>query len=302
MLLFYPALAAGLLGGRKWRAPGRWILIGMIVAAVLAGVVLPIMPATASGGCLITCMDVGQGDATLIQAGGSAVLIDGGPDPDVLSRKLRSRRLCYLDAVVISHAESDHIGGLSAALDQCKVGMLIHPGTKTGGTMEKLLGQAEQLGVGTRIMRKGDSLSVGEIGLKALGPPQEIPEGAAANEYCLVIRADVNGVSLLLTGDIEEEGEDYLLREPGALTCDIIKVPHHGGFAEGCGEFFYAVKPRVALIGVGKDNRYGHPTRATLQALQRCGCAIYRTDLDGDIRVEALPGGLRVECERSRAA
>jgi competence protein ComEC len=135
--------------------------------------------------------------------------------------------------------------------------------------------------------------------LRALGPPADIPEEGPANEYSLVLRADIEGLTILFTGDIEEEGQGFLLSEPAMLHADILKIPHHGGFAETGEKFFAAVRASVAVISVGRDNSYGHPSRGTLESLDRCGCSIYRTDLNGDVVIEGLPHCLEVKCDKS---
>ena len=177
--------------------------------------------------------------------------------------------------------------------------MLVHPGTRSSGMAGKLLGQAQELEIPTHIMRSGDSLKVGEIEFEALGPPQEVPEGSPVNDYALVIRAEGPGFSLLLTGDVEEEGQELLLGDPDSLDTDILKVPHHGGFSQGAEEFFAAITPEIAVISVGKDNSYGHPSTRTLSSLERCCPSIYRTDLNGDVVIEVRQGGYQVECERN---
>ncbi|OFW60904.1 MAG: hypothetical protein A2W01_12040 [Candidatus Solincola sediminis] len=275
------------------------MVVGLLVSGVLAGGILPFSAFGASSDIRITFMDVGQGDAVLIQTSGTNILIDGGVDEGILARKIRSHGLRYLDAIVVSHGESDHIGGLPAALDDCEVALLVHPGTRSSGMAGKLLGQAQELEIPTHIMRSGDSLKVGEIEFEALGPPQEVPEGSPVNDYALVIRAEGPGFSLLLTGDVEEEGQELLLGDPDSLDTDILKVPHHGGFSQGAEEFFAAITPEIAVISVGKDNSYGHPSTRTLSSLERCCPSIYRTDLNGDVVIEVRQGGYQVECEQN---
>ena len=297
--LYYPALATALLAGGRWRHMGRAILSLLLAAALLFGMVLPAGPLGADGGMRITFIDVGQGDAALLQApSGATVLVDGGMEERVLAADLRSRGLRFIDAVVVSHPQADHIGGLEGALENCEVGMLVHPATESTGQAGRFLARAEEMGVEVRTMRAGDSLSLGEIRLTACGPPQVVPDEASINEYALVLRADGPGFSMLLTGDVEEEGEAMLMDSVRDLGCDILKVPHHGGFCESNEDFFTRVDPEIAVISVGEDNPYGHPSRATVEALERRGCSVYRTDKCGDIVVRVVEGGYRVECER----
>lgn len=250
-------------------------------------------------GMRVTFIDVGQGDAVLVQApSGAAVLVDGGEDERVLADDLRSRGVKYLDVIVVSHPEEDHVGGLEGAMDVCEVGMLVHPGIEGGEAAEELLGRALEEGINIERMRRGRNLSLGELELQALAPPLEVSDDAPTNDSSLVIRLEGPGISILLTGDVEEAGEEALLRYPKELHGDILKVPHHGGFCEENEEFFKMVEPKVAVVCVGRDNTYGHPSESTVAALERAGCSVYRTDLCGDIVVHVVEGGYKVECEK----
>jgi len=299
MVLYYPVLAAAFLGRGGWKKLAKTVILVMIAAALLAGGALPALPLGRDTGMRVTFIDVGQGDAVLVQApSGAAVLVDGGEDERVLAEDLRSRGVRYLDAVVMSHPEKDHVGGLDGAMDVCEVGMLVHPGTEGGRAAEELFGRAAEEGVRMEIMRRGQSLSIGELELEALAPTSEVCGELPTNDSSLVLRVEGPGLSLLLTGDVEEAGEALLLRNPSEIRCDILKVPHHGGFCEENEEFFEIIDPELAVICVGNDNSYGHPSRSTIAALERLGCGVYRTDNCGDIVVRVMDGGYRIECER----
>jgi competence protein ComEC len=299
MAVYYPALTFALLGKGKWRRLGLVAVAMLLAATLIFGIDLQLRPLGASAGVRITFIDVGQGDAILLQLpSGATVLVDGGLDERVLMSDLRSRGVHFIDAVVVSHPDADHIGGLQGALENCEVGMVVHPATRSTGQAGRFLALAEEMGVDVRIMRAGDSLSLSELRLSAYAPPQELPEDAESNEYSLVLRADGPGFSLLLAGDVGEEGEDMLLGSMTDLGCDILKVPHHGGFCEYNEEFFSRVDPGIAVISVGEDNHFGHPARGTIEALERMGCAVYRTDEGGDIVVHVVQGGYRVESEK----
>jgi len=297
--VYYPVLAASLLCSGKWKRLGRPVLVMLVTVALLAGGAFPVLPLGNKTGMRITFIDVGQGDAVLVQApSGAAVLVDGGEDDRVLADDLRSRGVKYIDVIVVSHPEEDHVGGLEGAMDVCEVGMLVHPGIEGGEAAEELFGRAVEEGIAIESMRRGQSLSLGELELQALAPPLEIPDDVSANDSSLVIRLEGPGISLLLTGDVEEVGEEALLRYPKELRGDILKVPHHGGFCEENEEFFKLVDPRIAVVCVGGNNTYGHPSESTVAALERAGCSVYRTDLCGDIVVHVVEGGYQVECEK----
>lgn len=298
MGVYYPAMAAAALAPSAWRRAGRCVLALLLSAALLAGMGLPLPHLGREDGARITFIDVGQGDATLIEGGsGETVLVDGGEYEERLERELRSRGIAYIDIVVVSHPESDHVGGLEGALDSCGVGLVLHPGVE-GVSGEAFFEKAAELGIETRTMRAGDGVELGGLEMEARAPPVDIPENTPTNDCSLVLRVEGPGFSLLLTGDVEEVGELNLLKQPSGLRSDILKVPHHGGYSDLNQELFSAVDPAVAVICVGVDNAYGHPASATLDSLRRAGCSVYRTDLGGDIVIHVMEGGYRVESER----
>ena len=299
MVLYYTALATAFMAKGRARLVGRLVLAALIAAVLVCGLVVPLKPLGANEYARITFIDVGQGDAILLEsASGVTVLVDGGKEERALAAALRSRGIRFLDAVVLSHPEADHMGGLEGALEACEVGLLVHPATKNDGQAHVFLSRVEEMGVAVRIMRAGDCLSFEGLRLSAFGPPADVPEGVSANEYSLVLRVDAFGFSLLLPGDVEEEGEELLLRSPYELDCDLIKVPHHGGFSQSNEEFFSLVEPDIAVICVGRDNSYGHPAQVTVDALERMGCVVYRTDQRGDIVIHVMEGGYKIACER----
>ncbi len=304
MAVYYLVLFAAFLStGRKRRA-GRAALAFLLAAALLCGLPRPTGAVGRTAGAGVTFLDVGQGDAALLRdTSGAYVLLDGGKDDGVLAEGLRSRGIRYLEAVVVSHLEIDHIGGLEGALEVCGVGMLLYPRVEeTGRAGQRLLALAEEMGVPMRAMREGDVFTLGGMNLRALGPPAETPaEEVPANERSLVLKASMPGLEVLFAGDVEELGQEMLMRNPRLLKSDVLKVPHHGGFAATGADFFALVDPEVAVVSVGEGNPYGHPAPATLRDLERTGCAVYRTDRRGDIFVTVGGGGYRVECETQDA-
>jgi competence protein ComEC len=299
MVVYYPALAAALLAHGKMRRLGLTVISLLLAIALILAVAPHLRSLGANTEACVTFIDVGQGDAVLMQSpSGNTVLVDGGIEEATLMADLRTRGVHAIDAVVVSHTDADHIGGLEGVLENCEVGMLVHPNTRNNGQAGRLLALAEEMGVDVRTMRAGDCLGCGEIELSACWPPQDLPPGASVNEYSLVLCATGPGFSLFLPGDIGGEGEEMMLERAEELECDIIKVPHHGGFSPGNDELFSRVDPDIAVVSVGADNPYGHPARTTLAALEQRGCVVYRTDERGDIVIQVVQGGYRVECER----
>ncbi len=302
MLLYYPALFAALLAAGKYRRWGRVLMAALVALSVVNGLHFSLPLGAAGGGARITFFDVGQGDSALVQAeSGATVLVDGGKDEWRLEEELRGRDIRYLDVVAVSHPEADHVGGLGAALDVCGVGLIVHPPLDEEEADCAFFARAEELGVPMRPMYEGMVLQLGELKLRALAPPLE-GGGMALNDRSLVLEVSLPGMEAVMAGDVEEAGQENLMRAvpAGSASCDLLKVPHHGGYAETGSDFFCFLRPKVAVISVGADNPYGHPSSLTLGFLHRLGCRVYRTDERGDIviNVDGDGGGYRVECER----
>jgi competence protein ComEC len=219
----------------------------------------------------ISFLDVGQGDATLIQAGGRSVLVDAGPPGDHIAARLRGAGVRHLDLLVITHAQADHEGGVPDVLSHVPTKALLDGGRHQA--------------------RAGQVLHVGPIRLDVLSPPagRRIP-GEDPNTSAIVLEATVDGVRTLLPADAESDVLSALPLEP----VDLLKVSHHGSADPGLPALLSTLRPRAAVIEVGAHNRYGHPAASTLHALR--GTRVYRTDRDGTVRFELRAGRL-VETE-----
>jgi competence protein ComEC len=288
-----PVLAAAVLLARR-RSP--WVARCAAVTVAMALAVGWLRPPTAADTLTVTALDVGQGDALLVEIPGdppARLLWDGGPDPDTVLRLLRERGVRRVDAVAMSHPHHDHVAGLPAVLDRLEVGALLvpppaaeHAGIAAAAATETLV-VAEQRGVPVLELSAGRRLRLGQATVEVLSPPADGWLAHDLNEHSLVLRIDVEQGAVLLTGDIETEAQRLLLNDPARLRADVLQVPHHGAGTSLPG-FFAAVQPQIALIGVGEDNPYGHPHPATLLALR--GVTVYRTDVHGTVRVEVGAG------------
>ena len=245
-------------------------------------------------GWLIVACDVGQGDALALNAGGgTAVVVDTGPDPVAVDRCLRELGVHRIRLLVLSHSHLDHVGGLSGALHDRQVDRVV-----TSPYSEPLTGHRLVLSVlATRGLPLGQVsagavLDAGPIHLDVLGPTR-IYKGTRSdpNNSSVVLRATIAGVRILLPGDAELEAQDDLLASGVDLRADILKVPHHGS-AYSDPAFLQAVHAKVALISVGLHNDYGHPSPLLLAELARLGVPTRRTDLQGDIAVAQRDGHL----------
>ncbi len=249
------------------------------------------------GALRIDFLDVGQGDAVLLRgSSGETVLIDGGPDGRVLGDKLRSHGVRALDLVVLTHPHSDHMEALLDIVQLWPIAMLVHNGEEGSGGLVQLLDILSRRNTPVHSARAGEVLQLGEFRLQVLSPATLTPE--QGNENSLVLRLEVEDISLLLAGDIGEERERQLLDNGSSLRSDLLKVPHHGGSSPVSEEFFQAVQPEFAFIEVGSENSFGHPALSTLQHLLHAGCRVFRTDEHGDIVVSNPDGNLVVQTER----
>jgi competence protein ComEC len=231
-----------------------------------------------AGGLRVSVLDVGQGDAILFQpAAAPALLVDGGPPGDRLEAKLRAAGVRRLGVAVVSHEQSDHAGGIEELLGRFPVSRLLY-----ARLSRRLRGEAEVAGARPTRIAEGASLRSGQLRVEVLWPPPELLAtplaGADPNTQALVLLARWHGFSMLLTADAEAEAVPL---DPGSV--DVLKVAHHGSEDAGLGALLDRALPRLAVISVGADNPYGHPTPATLATLSAHGVPVLRTDRDGTI-------------------
>jgi competence protein ComEC len=236
-------------------------------------------------GLRIEVLDVGQGDAILLQpAHAPAVLVDGGPPGDELASKLRAAGVESLGLAVITHEQSDHSGGVEELLGRFPVAHLAY-----ARLSRRLLGEARSAGVVTDLLAAGDSLRAGALRLDVLWPPRELLDtplgGEDPNVQALVLMARWRDFSLLLTADAEAESVPI---EGGPV--DVLKVAHHGSDDAGLGALLDRTRPKLALISVGADNPYGQPTPGVLATLRAHRVPTLRTDLRGTIELDVRRG------------
>ncbi len=276
------------------RTSKRVLLAGATGAVALAIIPVSCAPRGGPGELVVDFLDIGQGDAALITTpGGRQVLIDGGPSGLELSRELGAvmphwdRRL---DAIVLSHPQEDHAGGLPEILDRLRVANVLDGGT-TNATLT--VAEYERRTAGRTALVAGDEFQLDGVSFEVLWPPAAF-EADDLNELSVVIRVSYGEITFLFTGDVQGEALDRLLAEQD-LTSDVLKVPHHGSKTTGAA-FFTEAKPSVAVISTGADNLFGHPHPDTLAALD--GVLTFRTDVDGRVRVRSDGQRLSVDTER----
>jgi competence protein ComEC len=271
-----------------------------VAAAALAAVVLAGRSGTAPEHLVVSFLDVGQGDATLLQHGDAAVLVDTGPPGGPVLRRLREAGVRDLDVLVLTHSSADHDGEADAVLERHRVGLLLdgsEPGARSAGAVAAGV-LAARRGVRRVASDAGQLLRAGTLELRVLAPDREQPASAGAdpNDRATVLHVRDGAFDLLLTADAES-GATAALRLP---RVDLLKVAHHGSEDPGLPALLRRVRPRAAVIPVG-PNTYGHPHPSTLAAL-RAVPLVRRTDRHGTVRVHVRAGALAIEAEHPDGA
>ena len=297
-------------GGSRFRNAVRtaapmfaFCLVCVIAVAALASGFGQVAPRSDPNAARIVMIDVGQGDCMLIESGGAHVLVDTGEEGDVLQRGLARQGITHLDAVIITHKDIDHCGALRNLAGVVSVDhVFVHADLLDKEFEAQVLEAALWVtkGKGAEGVRPGSRIEVGDFALTVLAPAQG---GKSENEDSLVniveYDAEHDGdieARGLLTGDAEADATKRIVKGLGHI--DVLKVPHHGSSGGMTQEQLEELHPNIALIGVGADNKYGHPTKETLRQLEQSGARVYRTDTQGDITVEFSKDTMRVFTQR----
>lgn len=239
--------------------------------------------ATQAGTLTVSWLDVGQGDAAVIQCGGQSMLIDGGkPEKSsYIYAWLQQHGLSYLDVIVATHVDADHIGGLSGALNYASVGTAYCPVTTgTTETFQSFVKYLAQRGKQITVPKAGETFALGGAQVQILGPLHRAED---SNDNSIVLKVSFGATSFLFTGDAERAEEQDLLNVGVDLQSTVLKVGHHGSDTSTSYPFLRAVAPQYAVISVGAGNSYGHPTEAVLSRLRDAGVTTFRTDMQGEI-------------------
>ena len=243
-------------------------------------------------------LDVGQADAAVIVCGEHAMMIDGGnaADSSYVYRFLADHELTELEYVIGSHADEDHIGGLAGALNYAAAGEAFCTVTERDTTaFENFVKYLTAQGVGITVPEPGEQRTLGDAELTFLWPPagEQVDDNTS-----LVVRLVYGETSFLFTGDSSAEDEEALLAAGWTVECDVLKVAHHSSRTSTSEAFLTAAAPRYAILSVGADNPYGHPTQEVLDRLDAAGVTLYRTDTQGIIHCVSDGAELRFDTER----
>ena len=244
-------------------------------------------------------VDVGQGDSTfIVTPKNETILIDGGgslgTDFDVgestLLPYILDRGYKKIDLMFVSHFDQDHIGGLFKILEELKVEKVcISKQEEDSENYQRFLNIVKEKNIQVLVVKKGDKIVLdNNLYFDILWPNDKQIEENKLNNNAIVMKLNYNNFSTLFTGDIEKPAEEKILeiyKNSKILESDILKVAHHGSKTSTTDEFLNKVKPKIALIGVGKDNMFGHPSNTTIEKLEKMNIKIYRTDLNAEISI-----------------
>lgn len=251
---------------------------------------------TPPAGLRVTFLDVGQGDGALVEVPQGSILVDEGPPEARVAAQLRRIGVRALSAVVLTHPQRDHVGGAPEVLRRLAVGTVLHAGLLSDSRDERAaLAIARDRRVPVSVARMGDEYRLGRLRLRVLWPdgpglPEEDP-----NQRAIVLLASYGAVDVLLTADAESDVTGGLPLRP----VEVLKVAHHGSADPGLAEELRVLRPRIAVISVGRANDYGHPRPETLAALAASpGLRLLRTDANGRVIVESDGRTLTVRAEQ----
>jgi competence protein ComEC len=275
--------------GLVFRLPKRWVMPPLLVIAILASFAAATMP---DDKLHISFLDVGEGDAILIQKGNQQVLIDGGPGSQEVTLGLGNRMPFWdrtIELVILTHPHADHLTGLVEVLQRYKVEQVLYPDLNYESPLyEEWLNSIEEKDIESTIAQAGQEIELGDgVVIKVLNPQASLLTGTESDidNNGVVLRLTMGEINFLLTADIGWEAEFELISRGTELASTVLKVSHHGSDTSTTPEFLASANPQVAVISVGEDNPYGHPSAEVLDRLgEKLGAEnIYRTDEQGTI-------------------
>lgn len=293
VIIFYVCLAVKIYGYKK----EKYINVILIII-IIFNFYFPILNLKVKD-LEINFIDVGQGDSTLIRVNNKSILIDGGGSAfesksDVgemtLLPYLLDRGLISIDYVIVSHFDADHYKGLIYVVENLKIkNIVISTLGQESNDFNEFIALVRKKNINILEVNMGDILKIGKAKMEVLYPNKEPINDNVKNNNALVFKFIWNDFSILFTGDIEEVAEEKILsiykNNLEKLQSTVLKVAHHGSKTSSTNSFLEAVNPQIALIGVGKNNKFGHPNQGVIDRLNNLNCKIYRTDEMGEISI-----------------
>jgi len=304
-LLFVACLLAG-----RWiqlrplfsRMDGTYSAITGCAAAGFILLVTSIVQKPANG-ITITFLDVGQGDAILIKDGKHEILIDTGPERgNALLRELHQLDIERLELLLLTHADTDHIGSASVLLEHSFVDQLVVGGTdSSSAAWMNLVSEVDYRDVPVvTVMRDAEIQLTDKIRFQVLHPSPEFVRGKAdRNDASIVLLLEIDGVRFLLTGDAEKSAEEEMIEIYGSdfLDVDVLKAGHHGSNSSSTLPFLLVTSPQYTIFSCGRQNRYGHPHEEVLDRVSEVNSIVLRTDQQGTVKFSIQNGRMNIETE-----
>jgi competence protein ComEC len=267
----------------------RLVVVPLLLAAVLTTYTVTTLP---DNDLHVSFLDVGEGDAILLQQGSTQVLIDGGPSPQAVTLAL-SRQMPFWDRtielVVLTHPHSDHLAGLVEVLKRYKVKEVVYPSANDSSPIfQEWLALLKDKEIKVITACAGRQITVGKLmTIEVLNPQTKMLTGTESDvdNNCVALRVQEGKISFLLTGDMMNETETELTRHRADLACTVLKAAHHGSDTSSTQAFLTVADPQIAVISCGAGNKFGHPNEAALERLEESvgESNIYRTDMRGTI-------------------
>ena len=248
--------------------------------------------ATADSNMLVHYINVGQGDAELIQVNGLNMLIDAGPgsnEKDLISY-LDKLKIKKLDYVIATHPHEDHIGNMDDVINKYEIGKFYAPKVEhTTKAFEKMVTALKKKDLKINVIKEGtDTIDLGkDTKVSVFSPKANFNDKKDLNNYSPIIKIQYGNNSFLFTGDAEKLEENYVLDKGYDIKADVLKLGHHGSTTSTSENFLKKVNPSIGIISCGIDNDYGHPHKETLKKLDKYKVKIYRTDKDGTITLSS---------------
>lgn len=292
----------------------KWLISLLLLAGLLGltGCTMAGAPAASKGpdylrdsvldqsGLKVLFLDVGQGASQLlVSPNGKTMLIDAGDNDkeQLMLDYMKKYGITKLDIVIGTHPDADHIGGLDKVIDHLDIGKVYLPKASSNTkTYESLLTSIKQKGLKVTTAKAGVKLDWDpDVQVEMLAPVKSYKDN---NNNSAVVRLTHGANAILLTGDAELESEQDMIASKAELSADLMLVGHHGSNSSTTAAFLNKVKPKAAVIQVGKGNKYGHPKEKVLQRLEKQGVKVYRNDEQGTIAAISDGKQIRMQTER----
>lgn len=249
----------------------------------------------------ITYIDIGQGNAVLVKSKNESLLIDGGnrTNSRYYYNYIKNKNLKKIDYMIASHYDEDHIAGLISILENYKVLNVLSPAykkdTKIYKSFKKSLSNSN-----ANIINpiQGDSFNLGDAKVKILWP--KVYKDGVDNDNSIVVKITYRNMKFLFPADASKDVEDQLIYSGYNLKSDVLMVGHHGSKYSTSKEFLKEVRPKLAIISVGKNNRYKHPSKEVIKLLNSENIKILRTDIDGNITIKCDGNKIKINTNKEK--